>query len=192
MLNKLLKSLSVRGLKKTIFVIFNYIVRRCYSALVQTQLQSCGPGFRATYPMTIFGGENIIIGSNFRSMGNTYLYGNEGCIIIGDNLSLNTNVVIGSSGGKIEIGNDVLIGPNTVLRAANHGFLLGDLIYKQPHDGGVISIKDDVWLGSNVVVLRDVTIGQGTVVAAGSVVTKDTEPYSIVAGVPARKIGERK
>jgi len=192
MIIKVLKSLRERGFKKTIIISYSHLVSRFYSALMKAQLQYCGPRFFATYPMTIHGGENIFIGSNFRSMGSTYLYGNEGSITIGDNLSLSTNVIINSSGGKIEIGSNVLIGPNTVLRAANHGLLRDELINTQPHDGGVISIKDDVWLGSNVVVLRNMTIGAGTVVAAGSVVTKDTEPYSIVSGTPARKIGERK
>ncbi len=189
---KLLRNLRVHGIKKSIFISSSYIIRRIYSVLMKAQLCSCGSGFTTAYPMVIFGGENIFIGSNFRSMGSTYLYGNDGRIIIGDNLSLNTNVIIGSSGGLIEIGNNVLIGPNTVLRASNHGLLRDELINKQPFDGGVISIKDDVWLGSNVVVLRNVTISEGTVVAANSVVTKDTEPYSIVAGAPARKIGERR
>jgi len=141
--------------------------------------------------MIIRGGENISVGENFRSMGSAYLYGDEGGIVIGNNLSLNTNVILGSSGGKIIIGNNVLIGPNTVLRAANHGLLRNDPINSQPLNGGLIVLKDDVWLGSNVVILKDVTIETGTVVAAGSVVTRNTEPYSIVAGVPAKKIGER-
>jgi len=187
-IKKLLTTLKVHGVKTTVFI----ILRLRYSALMSRRLKSCGPGFTTTYPMIIYGGENISIGSNFRSMGNTYLYGDDGSILIGDNLSLNTNVIIGSSGGRIEIENNVLIGPNTVLRAANHGFLRDKLINEQRHTTGKIHIKSDVWLGSNVVVLPNVTISQGTVVAAGSVVTKDTEPYSIVAGVPATKIGERK
>ncbi len=143
------------------------------------------------YPLTILGGENITIGDNFRSMGHTYLYGNEGEIIIGNNISLNTNVHIGSSGGKIYIGNNVLIGPNVVLRAADHGISRKTLINKQPHIGGIITIEDDVWIGANAVILKNVRLGKGSVVAAGAVVTKDTEPYTVVGGVPAKKISER-
>ncbi len=143
------------------------------------------------WPLRITGGENIRIGHNFRAMGFNYLYGGEGEISIGNNLSMNTNVQIGASGGKIVIGNDVLIGPNVVIRAADHGTLKQALINKQSHAGGTIVVEDDVWIGANSVILRGVRVGRGTVVAAGSVVTKDTEPYSIVAGIPAKKIAER-
>ena len=51
-------------------------------------------------------------------------------------------------------------------------------------------VEDDVLIGANVVVLEGVTVGKGSVVAAGAVVTKDVPPYSVVAGVPARVIKE--
>lgn len=54
-----------------------------------------------------------------------------------------------------------------------------------------VRIDDKVWVGPRVTILHSVHIGEGAVVAAGSVVTKDVEPYAIVAGIPARKIGER-
>ena len=54
-----------------------------------------------------------------------------------------------------------------------------------------VIIGDRVWISSNVIILPGVTVGDGAVIAAGAVVTKDVEPYSIVAGVPAKKIGER-
>lgn len=124
-------------------------------------------------------------------MGHSYSYGNDGEIIIGNNLSLNTNVQIGSSGGKIHIGNNVLIGFNVVLRAADHGLSRANLINKQTHVGGAIMVEDDVWIGSNAVILKNVRLGKGCVAAAGAVVTKDVEPYTIVGGVPAKKISER-
>lgn len=167
------------------------ILRRIYGLVLRSSLSSCGNGFAPAFPLTILGGENITIGNNFRSMGHNYLYGNEGEIKIGNNISLNTNVQIGASGGKIHIGDNVLIGPNVVLRAADHGTSRETLINKQPHDGGVIVVEDDVWIGANAVVLKNVRLGKGSVVAAGAVVVNDTEPYSIVGGVPARKISER-
>ena len=85
-----------------------------------------------------------------------------------------------------------MIGPNVVLRAANHSMKRGNTPMRhQPSIPGEIFIEDDVWIGSNVVITSDVRIARGTVVGAGSVVTSSTEPYSIVCGVPARKIGER-
>ena len=61
--------------------------------------------------------------------------------------------------------------------------------YRQEEDE--VSIEEDVWVGHQSIVLTGVRIRRGTVVAAGSVVVHDTEPYSIVAGVPAKKVGER-
>ncbi|RYE17040.1 MAG: acyltransferase, partial [Sphingobacteriales bacterium] len=55
-----------------------------------------------------------------------------------------------------------------------------------------IIIEDDCWIGTNSVVLAGVTVGRGSVIAAGSVVTKDVPPYSVVAGVPAKIIKKRK
>ena len=56
---------------------------------------------------------------------------------------------------------------------------------------GQIKVEDDVWLGSNVLILSGITISKGTVIAAGSVVTKSTEPYSIIGGNPAKLIKKR-
>ena len=57
-------------------------------------------------------------------------------------------------------------------------------------DKGVI-IEDDVWIGANAVLLEGVTVAQGSVIGAGAVVTKSTQPYSISAGIPARQVGLR-
>lgn len=170
---------------------FGTFCLRIYGFALKQCLAECGSNFVPGFPIKIIGGENIKIGNNFRSMGNCYLYGNKGEIVIGDNLSINTNVQIGASGGIIHIGNNVLIGPNVVLRAADHGISRNNLIKKQSHIGGVIRIEDDVWICSNAVVLRDVELAIGCVVAAGAVVTKNVEEYTIVGGIPAVKISER-
>lgn len=114
-------------------------------------------------------------------------------IKIGHNFSANTNVMINARGkGSITIGNNVLIGPNVVLRSNNHVFERTDMpINEQGMTDGTIVIGDDVWIASNAVVLQNVSIGDGAVVAAGAVVTKDVPPYAIVGGVPARTIGMR-
>ncbi len=174
--------------------LFSRIAALCtllYGGLLSLRVSKTGRRFMPAYPLKIVGGVNIRIGNNFRSMGCNYLYANDGAITIGDNMSMNTNVQIGGSSGRIAIGNNVLIGPNVVLRAADHGISIGAPIRFQPHVGGEIVVEDDVWIGANAVILRNVTLGKGCVVAAGAVVTKDVEPYAVVGGVPARKISSR-
>ena len=167
------------------------IIRKLYVRILRSSLSSCGRGFNPLLPIMIVGGENIIIGNNFRSLGPTFLFTTEGHMVIGDNVFLNTNVQISASVGTVKIGNDVLIGPNVVILAADHGLSSTSLIRTQKNVSGTVIIEDDVWIGASAVILKDVRLGKGCVVAAGAVVTKDTEPYSIVGGVPARKIGER-
>jgi galactoside O-acetyltransferase len=170
------------------FVLLKYI----YGVLMKTQIRSVGNMFYPGYFLQIKGGQNIEIGSNFSSNGNVRLYADNGKIVIGNNNSFNSNVFIGGSGSEIHIGNNVLIGPNCVLRSSDHKFSKNEIIKNQGHIPGKIIIEDDVWLGANVVVLKDVIIKKGSVIGAGSVVTKSTEMYSINAGVPAKKITERK
>ena len=141
--------------------------------------------------LSIASPENITIGNNFSSTGSLYLYSNKGEIEILDNVSVNTNVQINASCGKIKIENNVIIAPNVVLRASNHSIDKSNPIKEQSHLPGEIIVEDDVWIGSNAVITSNVILKRGTVVGAGAVVTKSTEPYSIVAGVPAKIIGYR-
>lgn len=63
---------------------------------------------------------------------------------------------------------------------------------KLPENDAAVVIEDDVWTGANVItILKDVTIGRGSVVAAGAVVTKSCPPYSIIGGVPAKMLKMR-
>jgi len=93
--------------------------------------------------------------------------------------------------GNIIIGNNVLFGPSVKLVASNHGTSRENLIMENEWFDGDIIIEDDVWLGANVVVLKGVKIGKGSVIAAGSIVNKDIVPYTIVGGIPAKKIKDR-
>jgi len=113
---------------------------------------------------------------------------------------LGENSVVGelnnirASGGKIIIGKNCLISQNVSMVAANHNIAKGSLIMEQEWDAksNNIIINDDVWVGANSVVLPGVRIKRGAIVAAGSVVTRDVEEYSIVAGTPAVHIRYRK
>ncbi len=92
---------------------------------------------------------------------------------------------------RVIIGDNVSIAPNVVLIAcssANNGKKINEIAYVKNHlwKEGKIVIENDVWIGANVTILPGVRVGECAVVGAGSVVTKDVEPYAIVAGNPAR------
>jgi galactoside O-acetyltransferase len=109
----------------------------------------------------------------------------------GTDLHVASGAFIDARGG-LTLGDHVLIGPNTVIVTSEHHWTDPRVpIVAQGHRHGPIAIGDDVWIGGNVVVTPGVRIATGTVVGAGAVVTADTGPYSIVAGVPARPIGTR-
>lgn len=110
---------------------------------------------------------------------------------IGKDVLINNGVIMLGQYG-IKIGNDVCIGYNTVLVSLNHRYDNPKLpIRLQGYTGGTIVIEDDVWIGANVTILPNRTIGKGAIIGANSVVTKDVPPYSIVAGAPAKFIKKR-
>jgi acetyltransferase-like isoleucine patch superfamily enzyme len=107
----------------------------------------------------------------------------------GDNIGFGVNCFVA---GKVTLGNNVMIGPNTTIPGANHNFEKVDIpMNAQGNTIKGTTIEDDVWIGANSVVLDGITIGKGSIVAAGSVVTKNIEPYSIVCGVPAKLLRKR-
>lgn len=115
-----------------------------------------------------------------------------GKLSIGSHSSINRGSVI-NCGGGVTIGNNVLIGPNVTIYSQNHSYIDKKVLIKeQGYDKSPVLIEDDSWVAASCIILPGVKIAQGTVIAAGSVVTKSTEPYSVYAGVPAKKISERK
>lgn len=111
---------------------------------------------------------------------------------------------------RLQLGEGTIIGDNAILDA-RYGIHIGKnvnassniSIWTEQHDHrdpwfrcnperlGPVTVGDRVWIGPNVIILPTVTIGEGAVLAAGAVVTGDVEPFAIVGGIPARKIGER-
>jgi acetyltransferase-like isoleucine patch superfamily enzyme len=90
------------------------------------------------------------------------------------------------------VGRDVLLANDVQLVCGNHTFDRRDLpIRAQPTEERPIVIGDDVWLGASTIVLGGVTVGRGSVVAAGAVVTRSLPAYSIARGVPAEIVGTR-
>lgn len=112
---------------------------------------------------------------------------------VGNHVGLGVDNFIQASGG-VTLGNDVMLGPGVKIWSVNHKYDdLNTPIYEQGYDHEAVSIGDGVWLGANVFVLPGVTIPEGCVVSAGSVVNKKTyPPFSILVGNPCRVVGNRK
>ena len=107
-------------------------------------------------------------------------------VYIGEKLTIVDKL---SDQGNITIGSRVAISPSVILVVSSEpNFSKIKQYVKTVH--GTIQIKDDAWIGAGAIILPNITIGEGSVVGAGAVVTKDVEPYTIVAGVPAKKINE--
>lgn len=118
----------------------------------------------------------------------THTYGIE----CGKNVSINTGAIIDGRGG-VSIGDFTMIGPNVCIASSNHIYQnIDQPMCFQGHKNAPVFIGKDVWIGANATILSGVSIGEGAVIAAGAVVTKDIDPYEIVAGIPARKIKDRK
>lgn len=101
------------------------------------------------------------------------------------------NCVFGVN-SEIRIGNNVLIANYVSIRDTDHVFRDVHIsIEKQGIETAPVFIDDEVWIGHGAVILKGVKVGRGAIIAAGAVVTKDVEPYSIMGGVPAKLIRKR-
>ncbi len=147
-------------------------------------------------------GSAIRLGSNTVVGGQLLVFAHGGRINIGDNCFVGEGARVWSA-NSIEIGNRVLISHDVNIHDTNSHSLSAQLrhehimtMFESGHpkhlpdvtDAPVI-IEDDVWIGFNAVVLKGVRLGRGCVVGSASVVTKNVDPYSVVAGNPARKVG---
>lgn len=110
---------------------------------------------------------------------------------IGDNSGVGVNCELV---GKVVIGKNVMMGPEVIFYSINHEFRNKNLtIIEQGYQKEEpVVVEDDVWIGRRAIILPGVTIKKGTVIGAGAIVTKTFPEYSIIAGNPAKIIGERK
>lgn len=159
--------------------------------------------------------KNITLGNNVVLEGHARLIANgeDASIVIGSDTTISPYSLIKANGGKIRIGeqcsvNDyaILYGYGGIVIEDNVHIAAHAVIVASEHDydkletgrfsidikGRGIKIEKDVWVGTNAVILDGVTIGTGSVIGAGAVVTKDIPRFSIAAGVPAKIIKNRK
>tara|TARA_B100000900_G_scaffold389984_1_gene383313 strand:- start:119 stop:670 length:552 start_codon:yes stop_codon:yes gene_type:complete len=139
------------------------------------------------FPKNVFIGDNVIIkeGAKICTCNETAK------IHIGNNTTIGYHTFIFAS-DSISIGNDCLVAPFVYIVDSDHGIEKKSLINEQSNISMPVDIKSDVWLATGAKILKGVTIGQGGIVAAGSVLSTDVEPYQIFGGIPAKKISERK
>jgi acetyltransferase-like isoleucine patch superfamily enzyme len=134
----------------------------------------------------------------FRSHGRNFVFDPKGSysfdtITVGDDVYLGPGSSLRATESEIIIGNKVLFGPQVSLIGGDHntsvnGKFMYDVHDKRPEDDQAIVLEDDVWIGTGATILKGVTIGRGSIVAAKALVIKDVPPYAIVGGIPAKRI----
>jgi acetyltransferase-like isoleucine patch superfamily enzyme len=167
----------------------------------------CGTGFKATERACIFphgaARSSINFGSHACIDGTVEVY-DRGCLTVGSHFFLGRSRLYCAH--KVTIGNYVLVSDNVSImdsdlhpikasrrRDVADAWAVGTFpdVYADTA-GAAVTIDDDVWIGFGAAVLKGVTIGRGAIVGAGSLVTSDVRPWTVVAGSPAREIRELK
>ena len=141
------------------------------------------------HPSFAIEGKNCVIGKNG-------IFTLPSMIELGNNVSIGPNAVIYAYYRKLKLLDNVLIGPNVTIVTGDHsirriGIPLIDNKEKLPEDDAEITIEEEVWIGANVTILKGVTVGRGSVIAAGCVIIKDVPPYTIYGGVPGKVLKNR-
>lgn len=154
------------------FVVF---YRRLQWKYIKSRLAGCGENVTFEQGYIFEGAENITLGSHIYA---------------------SARVMLLTTDSKLTIGNYAMLGQNLIVVTGDHrtdciGLPMIEVQEKLPENDADVTIEDDVWIGANSTVLKGVTIGRGSIIAAGSVVTKSIPPYSICAGTPARVLKQR-
>lgn len=135
---------------------------------------------------------SIKIGRHSRVLPYAKIIPQEGFVNIGAHCTIQYGCLLYGVGG-LEIGDNARIAAHTVISPMNHIYADPDTpIWKQGETAIGIKIGNDVWIGNGAKILDEVTIGDGCVIGAGSVVTKSIPPFSVAVGVPARVIKQRR
>lgn len=162
---------------------------------------------RKSFRRNMLASKNVVIDSDAIGYQNVFYEGYNGvparCQFIGTNIRIGYKSTLGYNnllGGAITIGKYCQLGSDVAFHASNHPMsYMTTYINKNLFDGALKQLKEDkkitlgndVWVGHGVIILGNVNVGNGAILAAGSVITKDVEPYTIVAGVPAKTVRKR-
>ena len=133
-------------------------------------------------------GRDIIIGDGSQIAADVFMHGP---IRVGAHVSINHGVSMDGGAAGIRIGDHTRIAARCTIYAFNHGLSSARLVREQPVTSRGINIGTDVWVGAGVGIVDGVSIGDGAVVGMGAVVTRDVAAGTIVAGNPARPVGQR-
>lgn len=167
-------------LKKTIYHILHYFIRSLQPTKLNNRIKK-----KILQLMGAKIGNNVSIDLGVIIYSPKYL-------VIGNDVTISSYSVI-TAGGGLEIKDNVMIGYGCKILSQNHKIPKDkkELIRNSGHELKKVYIKEGAWLASNVIVLPGVTIGEGAVIGAGSVVTKNVSSYTINVGVPCKTINNR-
>mgnify|MGYP003575530058 CR=1 FL=1 len=154
-------------------------IRNIYIANIQLNAYQIGSGFHAGARVRIWVKDKLSIGENFYIGRDSFI---ETDCVIGD------NVIIANKVGIVGRYDHNYQQIGTPIRLASQ---IRDKDYNWKGKGLITTIGNDVWIGYGATILGGITIGDGAIIAAGSVVTKDVMAYSIFAGNPAKKLSDR-
>jgi len=137
--------------------------------IIKKSLKHCGKSVKLGPNVFILNPHLVTIGDN---------------VFIGDKSTISGNV-------HIDIGNDVLFGPEVMIRGGDHNINYVGKHMRFVKSGGKnmpVTIEDDVWIGTRAIILKGVKIGEGAVVGAGAIITRDIPPYTVNVGNPSKPI----
>lgn len=180
---------------------FRQVLNAFYTGYLSRSFRCVGKGTRIAYRASalvglkyIEVGENTYFGKNLTLTAwlRPESQGREPSIVIGNECHFGDDVHI-TGFRQIVIGHHLLTGSNVLITDNAHGFPVGEHRQMPPiqrpiSSRGPVVIGDNVWLGCNVCIMPGVHIGEGAVVGANSVVTKDVPPFSVVVGAPAKVV----
>lgn len=178
---KIQKTLLVKCLSRLDHICNNFKYRLCLKWISEIPSHHIRNLFyKYVYALQIDKNVTIYHGCEFRAPAN---------ISIGKGSIIGDHAILDGRAG-IKIGENVNFSSNVSIWTMQHDYR--DPMFRcTPEHYGSVTIQDRAWIGPNVIILHDVNIGEGAVIGAGAVVTKDIPAYCLAAGVPARVIGER-